>query len=137
MYDSTSIQLRDQVRAEIAAKVSAYEAQHGPVETLPIRIDDKQVPFRIACPEKPRAKAQVKPKPSRALRQLDSKRAAMNSARKTRALQRLETIRQMAARGAKVTEMADATGIAATSVMRLIREHNIPRGPKMDLEAMA
>src|SRR5690606_40921028 len=43
---------RESVRAEIAAKVAAYEAEHGSIETLPIRTDDKRMPYRISCPEK-------------------------------------------------------------------------------------
>ncbi len=42
-------------RQEIAQKMAAFETANGPVETLPIRTDDKRIPYRIACPEKKQA----------------------------------------------------------------------------------
>jgi len=42
-------------RLEIAQKMAAFEAANGPVETLPIRTDDKRIPYRITCPEKKQA----------------------------------------------------------------------------------
>lgn len=132
MYDSTSIQLRQPLRATLAAKMAAFERLHGHVETLPIYSGErpKQV-FSITSPGKPKAAS----KPSQALRQLDTKRADVRAARKTKAQAKLDTLRQMAGRGTKIQDMADAMGITPSSIMRLLREHNIPRGPKMNLEA--
>src|SRR3546814_9514454 len=38
-------------RQEIARKMAAFEAANGPVETLPIRTDDKRIPYRITRSE--------------------------------------------------------------------------------------
>ncbi len=42
-------------RQEIAQKMAAFEAAKGPVETQPIRTDEKRIPYRITCPEKNQA----------------------------------------------------------------------------------
>jgi len=42
-------------RLEIAQKMAAFEAAKGPVETQPIRVEDKRIPYRIICPEKKQA----------------------------------------------------------------------------------
>lgn len=42
-------------RLEIAQKMAAFEAANGPVETLPIRVEEKLIPYRITCPEKKQA----------------------------------------------------------------------------------
>lgn len=55
LIDNHAIAQGEALRAEIAAKVAAYEAEFGPVQTLPIRTDDKRVPYRISCPEKKQA----------------------------------------------------------------------------------
>jgi len=41
----------------------------------------------------------------------------------------------MAAVGCTIEAMAAATGITRNSVMRYMRDHHIPRGPQIDLEA--
>lgn len=129
MNPLTSLSLPD-ASAELAAMMVAFEAQNGEVQTEAIRIGDPRPhTFSINVPGKPKAK------PSRTLRQMDHKRAVMNTVKKTKAAIRLETIRDMAIKGATVDAMATATNISPTSVMRLLREKNIPRGPKMDLEA--
>lgn len=52
MIDQSAISQGDALRAEIAAKIAAWEAENGSVQTLPILTDDKRVPFRLSCPEK-------------------------------------------------------------------------------------
>ena len=132
MTDSTSIQLRDSARDQLAAQMAAYEAEHGPVQTLPIFVGErpKEI-FTIHIPGKPKSM----PASSQKLRQLDHKRSAMNVARKAKSDARVEVIRSMAASGATIAQMADATGIAPRSVMRLMRDNGIKRGPKMSMEA--
>lgn len=55
LIDNHAIAQGELLRAQIAAKVAVWEATNGPVETLPIRTDDKRVPYRISCPEKKQA----------------------------------------------------------------------------------
>lgn len=55
MIDLSAIAQGDALRAEIAAKTAAFEALHGPVETLPSLNRDKRIPYRITCPEKKQA----------------------------------------------------------------------------------
>ncbi len=42
-------------RQEIAQKMAAFEVANGPVKTLPIRVEEKLIPYRITCPEKKQA----------------------------------------------------------------------------------
>ncbi|OOE15157.1 hypothetical protein BSR09_00710 [Stutzerimonas degradans] len=57
LIDNHAIAQGESRRAQLdlSAKIAAYEAQFGPVKTLPIRTDDKRVPYRISCPEKKQA----------------------------------------------------------------------------------
>lgn len=55
LIDNHAIAQGELLRAQIAAKVAVWEATNGPVQTLPIRTDDKRVPYRISCPEKKQA----------------------------------------------------------------------------------
>lgn len=57
LIDNHAIAQGEALRAQLdlAAKVAAWEAKNGPVQTLPIRTDDKRVPYRISCPEKKQA----------------------------------------------------------------------------------
>ena len=55
LIDNHAIAQGEALRAQIAAKVAVWEATNGPVQTLPIRTDDKRVPYRISCPEKKQA----------------------------------------------------------------------------------
>lgn len=129
MIDSTSIQLRDPVRDNLAAQMAAFEAEFGPVQTLPIFVGErpKQV-FSIHTPGKPR-------EVSKTIRRLDHERAAKNATRKKKNQDRVDTVRRLAGTGATIEEMAAAVKITKKSLMRLMRENNIVRGPKMNLEA--
>lgn len=55
LIDNHAIAQGELLRAQIAAKVAVWEATNGPVQTLPIRTDDKRVPYRISCQEKKQA----------------------------------------------------------------------------------
>lgn len=136
MIDSTAIQLRAHDRNTLAQAMAAYESQFGPIVTLPIRCDDKKVPFSISNPEKPKPETRAKAKPcSELLRQLDGKRILANAVKKAKSQEKVKLIREMAARGAKIADMAEAVGIQPGSVHRLIRENGIERGPQTDLSA--
>lgn len=55
-YDRVNtLAAHEAARQEIARKMAAFEAANGPVKTLPIRTDDKRIPYRITCPEKKQA----------------------------------------------------------------------------------
>ncbi len=134
MIDQSGIQLRNPTRSELASLMAAYEAEHGPVQTLPIICGtDKRIPFVIANPEKPKQVAASKQSP--AIRQVDAKMIARNATRHAEAKARLEVIKAMALTGAKIREMAAATDIDPKSVMRLMKKHSVQRGPQIDLEA--
>jgi len=131
MIDAPSLQPRAEQSAELAALMATYERQHGPVQTLPIvTAGNKQLPFVITSPGKPKAK------PSRALRQLDHKRHTADTAKKRKAAERLEILQRMAPAGATILQMCDATGLSAKTVMGRLRDHRIKRGPKMNLEVV-
>lgn len=57
LIDNHAIAQGEALRAQLdlAAKVAAWEAKNGPVETQPIRPQGKTGPFRISCPEKKQA----------------------------------------------------------------------------------
>ncbi|SHM78584.1 hypothetical protein [Phytopseudomonas punonensis] len=130
MIEAPSLQPRAEQSAELAALMATYERQHGPVQTLPIvTAGNKQLPFVITSPGKPKAK------PSRALRQQDHKRVELNTAKKRKAAERLAILQRMAPAGASINEMCDATGLSPKTVMDRLRDHRIKRGPKMNLEA--
>lgn len=130
MIDAPSLQRRDDLSASLAEQMAAYERQHGPVQTLPIvTAGNKQLPFVITSPGKPKAK------PSRALRQLDHKRHTADTAKKRKAAERLATLHRMGPADASIAAMCDATGLSAKTVMDRLRDHRIQRGPKMDLNA--
>ena len=65
LIDNHAIAQGEALRAQIAAKVAVWEATNGPVQTLPIRTDDKRVPYRISCPEKKQAARKAKGTPLR------------------------------------------------------------------------
>lgn len=131
MTDLSHTQALDSMRATIAAKTAAYEAEFGPIETLPIYIGERPQPsFTVSVPGKPKAHQQ-----SRELRRADHERAAKNATRKKRNQDRVDTVRRMAGTGSTIEQMAEAVKITRNSLMRLMRENNIVRGPKMNLEA--
>lgn len=131
MIDSTGIQLRDSARAELATLMAQYEAEKGPIETLPIVCgEDKHIPFSITP-----AANQAQDKNARVLRDLANKRGTANTVKKRQSARKIEILRQMAPTGAKIIDMCDATGLTPNTVMRYLKEHGIQRGPKMDLNA--
>ena len=55
-YDRiNTVEAQTAARKVLADLMEAFEATHGPVETLPIRLGDKPVPYRISCPERKKA----------------------------------------------------------------------------------
>lgn len=132
MFDITSIQARDGLRQTLAAKMAAFEAECGPVQTLPIRIGDAPIPgFRIHCPDKPKAALRV-----RVRKPASERKPRANMLTKQ---QKIEAIRQLAAKGLRIEEIADQADftpkLTRSYVLNTLRAHSIPRGPKTNLEA--
>ncbi len=112
LIDNHAIAQGEALRAEIAAKVAAYEAEFGPVQTLPIRTDDKRVPYRISCPEKKEAaKAKARQK--------------MIEPRSAERKRNGERIGAMLKIGVPVRIIAERIGIAERSVRRILAEDGI------------
>ncbi|MCY1298587.1 hypothetical protein D9M68_442010 [compost metagenome] len=66
---------------------------------------------------------------------VDVARQALNDKRQRRREKLSGSIRTMAAKGMSITAMAVEAGCSRDTVLRIIEEHNIQRGPRMDLEA--
>lgn len=131
MIDQSGILIRDDLRRVLVARMAEYEAAHGPVQTLPIICGtDKRIPFSISNPEKP------KDEKARTLRDLADKRGAANTVKKRQSAKKIDKLREMAPKGAKIIDMCDATGLTPNTVMRYLKEHAIQRGPQTDLEAV-
>ncbi|TLX52773.1 hypothetical protein DN824_21945 [Stutzerimonas nosocomialis] len=108
MIDHSAIQRNDSARAQLAAQMAAWEAEHGPVETLPIHTEDKKPAFRITCPEKKAAQ----------------QKASQASAKAERS-RNAERIGAMLRLGVKVPTIAERTGLAQRSVRRIIKEERL------------
>lgn len=130
MHDITSIQARDGLRHTLAEKMAAFEAECGPITTLPIRIGDAPIPgFRIHCPDKPKAVQRVKVarQPSKISKKVAAKQL------------KIAAIRELAAQGLSMADIADRADftpkLSVRYVMRAIYENGIPRGKQTNLEA--
>lgn len=132
MIDQSGIQLRNPMRSELASLIAACEAEHGPVQTLPIICGaDKQIPFVITNPERPKGTGNQ----SQALRKLDSKRIEKINGNTARRMKNVEIIRGLAAQGATIEAIAQAAGITRKTVMRLMNDYHITRGRQTKLQA--
>jgi hypothetical protein len=112
MIDQSAILQGDALRAEIAAKVAAYEAEFGSVQTLPIRADDKRVPYRISCPEKKQAA-------------MTKGRDKLNATRTAERQRNSERIGAMLKLGVSVKIICERTGLAMRTVRRIMAEDGL------------
>lgn len=127
MIDLSGIQAKDEIRRAMAEQIAAWEAENGPVQTLPIRIGDAPVEtFSINVPGKPK----VMPTSSQALRAKDHARVTLRTQKK---MAKVQSIRELAVTGMRIADIAERLGFTAKYVQRIILEHAIKR--KMDLEA--
>lgn len=123
MIGLSDIQAKDEIRRTMAEQIAAWEAENGPVQTLPIRIGDAPVEtFSINVPGKPKAM----PASSQALRAKDHARVTLRTQKK---MAKVESIRELAATGMKIADMAERLDMTAKYIMRIIHEHGLPRGP--------
>lgn len=99
----------DGLRTEIAAKVAAWEAENGPVETQPILKDNKRTPFRIVCPER------------RAIEQRKVSAGKGSHGAVVRA-QNVEKVRPFAGSDLTRREIAKRTGLCVPTVSGILKE---------------
>lgn len=99
-------------RQEIARKMAAFEAANGPVETLPIRTDDKRIPYRITCPEK---KASDRQKAARTLRGRENPQIKIRAAN-------VGKVRPYIGIGISQREIARLTDLSLPTVRSIRRE---------------
>lgn len=131
MILTNDVHNREEDRQSIAARMAEYEAKNGPVQTTPILFGkDKVIPFSIA-PAKNTQEYEA-----RMLSDLAKKRGTANTVKKRQSAKKIDKLREMAPKGAQIIDMCDATGLTPNVVMRYLREHNIQRGPQIDLEAV-
>ncbi|MCQ4302253.1 hypothetical protein NAV11_20255 [Pseudomonas songnenensis] len=114
LIDNHAIAQGEALRAELdlSAKIAAYEAEFGPVQTLPIRTDDKRVPYRISCPEKKKADK-------------DKARSKLVEQRSRERQRSSERISAMLKIGVSPRIIAERIGIAERSVRRIMAEDGI------------
>lgn len=113
----------------IAIAVAAYEAQHGPVVTLPIRRTNAPTPgFQINVPGKPKAASTARtPRRNSGPRKQRPDTIAKMAV--------LKLLTEMASKGASIEQMSEAAGKTRSYTQKLILENCIHRGPKMVLTA--
>lgn len=105
---------QEAARQEIAAKVAAWEAEHGPVETLPIRIGDKVIPYVVSCPEKRAAQA-----PRRRARNAG---LGKGYAAKMMRANNIKRVREAMRPGMSASELARQVGLTRPTVASILRE---------------
>lgn len=128
MIGLSDIQAKDEIRRTMAEQIAAWEAENGPVQTLPIFVGDRPQPsFTVTVPGKPVAHQQ-----SQKMRKADHDRVTMRTAKK---LEKLAKVRDLAAKGLTIAQMAEQSGFTAKYCQRLILENGIVRGRQTDLEA--
>lgn len=176
MQDIISIQAREPMRTSLAEQMAAYEAEFGPVQTLPIRVGNVAAPvFSIAVPGKPKPEQRSRkiagPRKLRKSQEVQLAKIervkAMVPQHKTVAeiaaavdwsvghtqkilaalglkaatsvtIERdsmIPSVREMAARGATIEQMAQATGRNRKTIINWIADFKIERGPRMDIRS--
>ncbi|WP_312903772.1 winged helix-turn-helix transcriptional regulator [Stutzerimonas nitrititolerans] len=114
-YDRVNtLAAHEAARQEIARKMEEFEAEHGPVETLPILNHDKRIPFQITCPEKKRALSENQAK--------TRSRGKVNEARQQIRARNRERVMSLA--GCRLTPkaIAERTGLSVTTVRSILKE---------------
>ena len=115
-YDRVnSLASHEAARQEIARKMAAFEAEHGPVETTPILTTDKRIPYRISCPEKRQQRLSDEAVKVRS-------RSKINEERKQIRAGNRERILALAQCKLSTKAIAERTGLSTTTVRTVIRE---------------
>lgn len=114
-YDRVNtLAAHEAARQEIARKMEEFEAEHGPVETLPIRVGDKVLPYRITCPEKKAALTESQAK-TRSRSRSNSRNAQIRAANRERVL-------SLAGCTLGARAIANRTGLSITTVRSILKE---------------
>lgn len=124
MTDLASIQALAPARANIAALMAEYEAEHGAVQTLPIYIGDRpQSAFVIRIPGKPIA-----------IQRTPRKSPAERKPRKNTLVkrQRLAYLRTLEAKGYDSQRMAEDTGYPRKYIVRMLWEDDLKNTAQPD-----
>lgn len=115
MIDHSAISQGDALRSEIAAKVAAWEAENGPVRTLPILTNDKRVPFRLSCPEKKQQQLSDTQAKERSRSKLNEDRVRIGAANRERIL-------ALSNSNLTTKAIAERTGLSIGVVQRVFKE---------------
>ncbi|GEM_PF-515154 len=114
-YDRVNtLAAHEAARQEIARKMEEFEAENGPVETLPILNHDKRVPFRLTCPEKKQALSEAQAK-TRSRTRNNSRNAQVRATNRERVL-------ALAGCTLGARAIAERTGISVTTVRSILKE---------------
>ena len=116
MTDLSHTQSLDTARATIAAKTAAYEAEFGPVQTLPIFVGERpKQTFFIQVPGKPKSAGRYMPV---ARRKAPAERKPRPNMLAKRA--KLERLRELAALGYSIDRMVEATHYPRSWITRAL-----------------
>lgn len=127
MFELSHIQERDPFREKLSEAMAEFERVNGPIQTLPIRIGEAPVEqFTIHSPGKPKASER-----GEQLRKVAHEKITMRARLKA---EKIQNLRALAAKGMTIEEMAEQSSLSRRHLMKLMREHGIIRGPRMDLE---
>jgi len=123
MIDHTAIAAGNSLRAEIAAKMAAYEAKHGPVETKPIITRTSPAIVydnaRAADMARSRAKGARKGGAAMAAERVTSPCGDWQKARRQR---NIDTIKPLLIQGMSTAAIAEVVGLSPRSVNRIVAE---------------
>lgn len=115
-YDRVnSLAAHEAARQEIARKMAAFEAEFGPVETLPILTTDKRIPFRITCPERKRQRMSDEAVKVSARGKVNAQRTQLRAANR-------ERVMAVAGSTMGARAIAERTGLSITTVRSILKE---------------
>ncbi|MBU0792294.1 MAG: hypothetical protein KKC55_17805 [Gammaproteobacteria bacterium] len=115
-YDRVnSLASHEAARQEIARKMAAFEAEHGPVETTPILTTDKRIPYRISCPEKKQQQLSVMQTKERSRKKLNEERIKIAASNR-------ERIKALSNCKLSIKAIAERTGLSVSLVQRAVRD---------------
>lgn len=115
MIDQSAISQGEALRAEIAAKVAAYVAERGPIQTLPILQHDKRLPFRVTCPERKQQRMSDEAVKVRSRGRVNEQRAQIRAANR-------ERVKALANCTLSAKAIAERTGLSITTVRSILKE---------------
>lgn len=115
LLDTHAIQCNNILSAEIAALTEKWEIENGPVETLPIRTDDKRIPYRITCPEKKQQRLSDEAVKVRSRSKINEERKQIRAANR-------ERVKALANCTLSAKAIAERTGLSISTVRSILKE---------------